>query len=327
MRVPPTWVRRVLLALALTSLMPGRFRLPRVVWLVVVYLVWESALLIAAFALWVASGFGWKLRTSAFVDAHYRLGRGMLAALFWVFRAVLRLDIVAEGDGEAFADLLGPGAPLVVASRHGGPGDSFILVHTLLSRADRHPRIVLKDTLQWDPGIDVLLHRIPSRFITPSGFGTRRAGGGRSVEEDIADLSHEMRGRDAVVIFPEGGQVSAGRRTARIARLRAAGRHRLAARADRLQHVMPPQPGGVFAALGAAPEADAVLIGHTGLDRLHSLRDIWRELPMDKRLTMHAWRVPRGEIPPQREAQAEWLFGWFERIDGWITTESDRRSV
>ena len=46
--------------------------------------------------------------------------------------------------------------------------------------------------------------------------------------------------------------------------------------------------------------------------------DIWRELPMDKRLLMQWWQVPRDEIPQDREDQIEWLFGWWERIDLWI---------
>ena len=51
---------------------------------------------------------------------------------------------------------------------------------------DREPRVVLKDTLAWDPVIDVLLRRIPARFITPqpgkgAGDGARAAdrGAGR----------------------------------------------------------------------------------------------------------------------------------------------------
>ncbi len=353
MRLPPIWVRRVvfapavivlavvlllsaplwlLIALALTSLVPGRFRVPRVAWLVIVYLVWDAAVIVCAFVLWVASGFGWKLRTPAFVDAHYRLGAVALRVLFWVFGAVLRLRIVTTGSDDtdaaaartAFARLLAPGSPLVVASRHGGPGDSFILIHTLLNEAERRPRIVLKDTLQWDPAIDVLLHRIPARFITPSGFGARRTGGGRSVEEQIAELADGLGDSDALVIFPEGGQVSARRRASRVARFRSAGNEKLAVRAEAMQHVMPPQPGGIYAALAAAPEADVVLIAHTGLDRLQTIGDIWRELPMDKRLTMRAVRVPRGRVPTGRAEQAEWLFGWFEGIDAWVAEQGPR---
>ncbi|GAA1998343.1 1-acyl-sn-glycerol-3-phosphate acyltransferase [Microbacterium ulmi] len=347
MRIPPRWLRRVvfapllvvatafvigleplwlIVALALTSLVPGRFRLPRVVLLATVYLLWDTALVVVLFVLWIASGFGWKLRSPAFLRAHYRVGAWALRALFWVFGGVLRLDIVTTGSDDpdaaaAHADfqaLLSPGAPLVLAARHGGPGDSFILVHTLLNAVDREPRIVLKDTLQWDPGIDILLNRLPTRFITPSGFGAKRAGGGVGVEERIADLATGLDDDDALVIFPEGGQVSAKRRRSRIERLRTSGRIELAQRARALRHVMPPQPGGVHAALDAAPDADMVFIGHTGLDRLLTLGDIWRELPMDKRITMHAWRVPHAEIPQGRDAQAEWLFAWFERIDAWI---------
>ncbi len=345
MRLPPIWVRRVflgpfvivaavtmlaltpvwlLVAIALTSLVPGRFRLPRVLWLVTVYLLWDAALVVTLFALWIASGFGWTLRSPRFVHAHYRVGAVALRLLFRVFGSVLRLEIVTvAGEGESFERMLAPGVPIVVASRHGGPGDSFILIHTLLNTAHREPRIVLKDTLQWDPAIDVLLSRIPASFITPTGFGKKTAGGGSGVERSIAALAEGLDADDALVIFPEGGQVSAHRRQSRIDRFRAAGREDLAERAEGLRHVMPPQPGGVHAALETASDADMVFIGHTGLDQLITIGDIWRELPMDKRITMRAWRVPAAEIPDDRDAQADWLFSWFERIDAWIGEHSN----
>ncbi|WP_239065979.1 1-acyl-sn-glycerol-3-phosphate acyltransferase [Microbacterium hibisci] len=361
MPLPPTWLRRLVLAplvivaaatmlvltpvwliiaLALTSLVPGRFRLPRVLWLVTVYLLWDAALVIAMFGLWIASGFGYALHRPAFVTAHYRLGGWALRVLFWVFGGVLRLTISTTGRDDAddlvrlprrardrdagapgraeFDALFAPGTPLVVASRHGGPGDSFILIHTLLNQVARRPRIVLKYTLQWDPAIDLLLHRIPARFIVPSGFGRGRAGGGARVEEALGDLAAGLGPDDAFVIFPEGGQVSPSRRRSRIQRLRAAGREAMADRAEALQHVMAPQPGGMHAALDAAPDADVVFIAHTGLDRLVTLRDVWRELPMDKGITMRAWRVPRADIPDGLDARAAWLFDWFARIDAWI---------
>ena len=33
---------------------------------------------------------------------------------------------------------------------------------------------------------------------------------------------------------------------------------------------------------------------------------------------MRWWRVPRAEIPADREARIDWLFGWWEQIDRWI---------
>lgn len=362
MRLPPTWLRRLILAplvvvaavallsvtpislliaLALTSLVPGRFRLPRVLWLVTVYLVWDAVLVVVLFLLWIASGFGWKLRTPTFVDLHYRVGALALRVLLMIFSRVLRLEMVAAGAADpatdpevrlansdsnvvsaraAFVELFSSGSPLIVASRHGGPGDSFILIHTLFNGVHRRPRIVLKDTLQWDPAIDILLNRVPTRFITPTGFGGKR-GGGAGVEQRIGELAQGLGPDDALVIFPEGGQVSATRRRHRIDKLRRAGRLELAARAEELRHVMPPQPGGVHAALQATPDSDMILIGHTGLDQLLTLGDIWRELPMDKRIIMRAWRVPHHQIPTDREALAAWLFDWFEHIDAWIEAQ------
>ena len=350
-RMPPTWVRRILLgplvivaaltmlvltplwllvALALTSLVPGRFRLPRVLWLVTVYLLWDAMLVIAMFALWIASGFGFAIRRPGFVTAHYRLAAWGLRGLFWIFAGVLRLTITTTGSDDedaggraAFDMLFAPGTPLIVASRHGGPGDSFILIHTLLNEVARRPRIVLKYTLQWDPAIDVLLHRVPAQFIVPSGFGRTPRGGGVRVEEALARLATGLGPDDAFVIFPEGGNVSPTRRTSRIKRLRDAGREQMAERAEAMRHVMAPQPGGMHAALSAAPDADVVFIAHTGLDRLVTLRDIWRELPMDKGIAMRAWRVPRGEVPDDLDAQAAWLFDWFARIDAWIDAHPD----
>ena len=85
-----------------------------------------------------------------------------------------------------------------------------------------------------------------------------------------------------------------------------------------MTHVLAPRPGGFLAALDAAPGADVVLVAHTGLDHMATVADVWRELPMDKRIVMRWWQVPREEIPDGREERIDWLFGWWERIDDWI---------
>ena len=346
MRPPPKWVRRLIIApvvvvlglaallaiplallifLALISLVPRHVRALRVVWLAFVYLVWDAVLLVVLFVLWIASGFGWKLRSPAFQRAHYRIAAFALRSLFWIFGASLRLTIDTSGaEGDEPADRSGvfaPGIPLIVASRHAGPGDSFILIHVLLNQAHRMPRIVLAQKLQWDPGIDVLLSRVPSRFIAPAGFGPTRTGGGSRVEAEIGALASGMSGDDALVIFPEGGNFTDGRRRSRIDRLRGSGHEDMAERAEGFTHVMAPHPGGVHAAL-AAGESDVVFVAHTGLEELVTMRDIWHALPMDKRITMHAWRVPRSQIPEQADAQVAWLFDWFARIDAWIEEHS-----
>jgi hypothetical protein len=85
-----------------------------------------------------------------------------------------------------------------------------------------------------------------------------------------------------------------------------------------MTHVLAPRPGGVLAALEAAPEADVLMVAHTGLDHLLTVGDLWRELPMDKQITMRWWQVSREEIPEGREERIDWLYGWWERVDDWI---------
>ena len=302
----PVWL---ILAAALSPLWPGRLRPLRILWLAIVYLTCEAVLLVVMLGLWIASGFGWRLRTAYFEGIHYDLVQGTMWVLFREGRRVLRLRIETEGPTPAAH----PGRPILVCCRHAGPGDSFVLIHTLMAWYDREPRVVLKDTLAWDPAIDALLNRIPARFITPNP-----GDGGAHLEEQIASLAHGLDENDAFVIFPEGGNFTPQRRQRGIDRLRGRGLDRMAQRAEQMTHVLAPRPGGFLAALEAAPDADVVLVAHTGLDHLVTVRDIWRELPMDKAIVMRWWQVPRDEIPAERDTQIDWLFGWWERIDAWI---------
>lgn len=335
MRVPPKWVRRVILAplvvlaaLGVTALLPAwlvvatflsifiepRLRTPRLLWMLNLYLLWDAAALLALFALWVASGFGWRIRTPRFQHAHYRLVAVMLEFLFWNAYWVLRLDIDVRVP-EGFHD---DGRPRVIASRHAGPGDSFILVHAVFDWFGRAPRIVLKDTLQWDPAVDVVLNRLPNRFIAPPPASGRRRPSDRALQERIRDLASDMGPNDALVIFPEGGNFTERRRSRAIERLRAAGLSAAAERAARLQNVMAPRPGGFFAAVDASPDADVFFVAHTGLDRIRTVTDVWRELPTDKTIIMRFWNVPRSEIPADHVERNDWLMREWERIDEWI---------
>jgi len=301
----PLWL---VAAAALSPVLPGRLRPLRILWVALVYLTCEALLLAVMLGLWVASGFGWRLRTAYFEGIHYDLVQGTMWVFFRVARRVLRLRIETEGPTPAAH----PGRPILVCCRHAGPGDSFVLIHTLMAWYDREPRVVLKDSLAWDPAIDVLLNRIPARFITPSPAE------GDRLEDQIASLATGLDENDAFVIFPEGGNFTPQRRQKAIDRLHKLGMERMAQRAERMTHVLAPRPGGFLAALDAAPDADVVLVAHTGLDHLLTVGDVWRELPMDKRIVMRWWQIPRGEIPPGREARIDWLFGWWEQIDAWI---------
>lgn len=301
----PVWL---FVAVLLSPLVPGRLRPLRLLSLALLHLVMESVLLVVMFGLWVASGFGWKLRTPAFERMHYRLVKWYLVVFFREARRVLRLRIVTEGPApDAF-----PGHPLLVCCRHAGPGDSFTLMYALMHWYAREPRVVLKDTMAWDPAIGVVLNRLPARFVSPNPAA------GTDVDALVGELAHGLDDNDAFVIFPEGGNFTPARRDRAIARLQRLGLHSMAERADRMVHVLAPRPGGFLAALDGAPDADVVLVAHTGLDHLLTVADLWRELPMDKQIVMRWWRVPRAEIPAGREERIDWLYSRWEEIDRWV---------
>ncbi len=301
----PLWL---IATAALSPLLPGRWRALRLFWVVILYLTAESLLLMVLLGLWLASGFGWRLRSTYFAGIHYDLAQWMLVIFFRESRRVLALKIRTDGP----VPHAHPDRPVLVCCRHAGPGDSLIVMYALLHWYAREPRLVLKDTLAWDPTIDVLLHRVPAAFISSDPDP------GEDLESKIARLASGLDANDAFVIFPEGGNFTAARREKAIARLRKLGLTRMAERAERMTNVLAPRPGGFLAALDAAPEADVMMVAHTGLDHLVTVTDVWRELPMDKELIMRWWEVPRAEIPAGREERIEWLFAWWEKIDEWI---------
>jgi 1-acyl-sn-glycerol-3-phosphate acyltransferase len=301
----PLWL---IVAAALSPVLPGRWRALRLLWVVILYLTCESVLLAVRLGLWLASGCGWRLRSAYFEGIHYDLVQGVMWIFFREARRVLRLRIVTDGPTPDAH----PGRPLLVCCRHAGPGDSFTLVHALMHWYSREPRVVLKDTLAWDPMIDVVLRRIPARFISPS------PGRGEDLESQIAALATGLDENDAFVIFPEGGNFTPERRQRAIDRLRRLGMERMARRAEAMTNVLAPKPGGLIAALDAAPEADVLMVAHTGLDHLATVGDLWRALPMDKQIIMRWWTVPRDEIPAGRDERIDWLYAWWERIDEWV---------
>jgi 1-acyl-sn-glycerol-3-phosphate acyltransferase len=330
MRLPPRWVRRVVLAPAVVALafftvttlplwllgaaaasplVPGRLRPLRLLWISVFYLLLNAAALVVMFALWLASGFGWKKRSPPFERAHYRLTGWCLMTLFWQARWTLRLRIEVSGPDP---DTAVPGRPELVLCRHAGPGDSFILIHALLNWYRREPRIVLKDTLQWDPAVDVLLNRLPNVFVAPRQ---------PAAVSQIGALAAGLESNDALVIFPEGGNFTPRRRLAAIEQLRSRGNLAAAERAEGLRNLLAPRPGGVLAALDAAPKAGVVFVAHTGLERMLTIADVWRELPMDKQITMRFWSVPSEGIPDGRVERIDWLYGWWRTIDDWIESQ------
>lgn len=250
-------------------------------------------------------------------DTSYKL---LARLLRWLYAAAVRLYgldvLIPEPVGGSDSGLPRvpelPSGPLIVLSRHGGPGDSFLLLHALLVHGHRRPRIVLKDTLTLDPFIDMVLHSVPHRFVNPDPDR------GEDTAAEIGHLATDMGPGDVLVVFPEGGNFTPGRRIRAIARLRRRGLRDSAERAKRLHHVLPPRPAGVFAAIDAASAADVVFVTHTGLDHMESVADVWRSVPLAEPVEATWWSIPAARIPLDQEARLRWLQDNWAQVDAWI---------
>jgi 1-acyl-sn-glycerol-3-phosphate acyltransferase len=343
MRLPPRLLRRVLgpmlllvcfvvtlvllpvltvVAMVASRWLPGRWRAVRLLYFALVWITVELVALIAAVALWIVSGFGWRLRHARFEQAHYHVLRVCLGLIVWAGQHLFRLRLETDEVSWSPLDDGIPGSEnaMIVLCRHAGPGDSLLLMDTLMNRDHlRKPRVVMKDTMQADPMVDVYFHRLPARFIDPAPG----ASAGDAVEATIADLARGLDIEDAVLIFPEGGNFSPQRRARAITKLRQRGHTTYADRAEDMKHVMPPKPGGVGAAMDAAPHADVVFVAHTGLEHIASVRDAWREIPVDKTLHLRWWFYPADEVPQNHDERLAWLYACWEDIDSWIADHAE----
>ena len=325
--VPPTLVRRVVIAplvalaevamiavspllsavAAIVSPLTGGWRPLRLLAIGVGYAGRHLACAAACFGLWLASGLGRRADSPRFQRAHYAVLRWFVGGVYRSVTRWARVTVEVTGSEEATEALSARRRPVVVLSRHAGEGDSLLVLHELLCRHRRRPRVVLHQALRMDPLIDVLGGRLPNCFVDPRGGDT---------EVEIAAMSRDLGADGAVLIFPEGGNFSLARRLRGIKRLQAAGHHEEAAWARDMEHVAAPRPGGALAALEAAPDADVVFIGHVGVPA--GLADLWRQLPARQTVKLRMWLVGGGDLPPGHEERIDWLFGWWRTLDDWV---------
>jgi 1-acyl-sn-glycerol-3-phosphate acyltransferase len=323
---------------------PRRSRLLRVIILGLAWSTGEVAALAVFLCLWLVSGFGGRLETEPYQARQYALMRRFLDLIYRVAGRTCGLRVTVTGPPQTMPPQTMPpqtippqtmppqtgprggDRPLIVLSRHAGPGDSLLLIHHLLSACERRPRVVMKATLQLDPTVDVLANGLPNAFLRRAAQAGKAAGS-RQHTEQIRRLAAGMTPASALVIFPEGGNWTPLRWQRAADRLRRAGRPDLAERAAAMPNVLPPHASGALAAIAACPHADVVFVAHTGLDRLVSVRDVWHSLLTDMEVRARWWRVPAASVPRSvsHDAQVTWLYDWWARIDAWITAENPVR--
>jgi len=338
--LPPPLVRRLILApvvvvfavafivlspaLAILALVfglaarsrPGRMRSLRLTCFALIWFIAETATLFMLLGLWLVAGFGGRLSTEPYQERHYRVVRWFLDVMYDGAERTYGLHVeIAEPELTPEERIARLARPIIVLSRHAGPGDSFLLVHELLTKYQRRPRVVMKASLQFDPSLDVVGNRLPNVFIKAGQTGES------IYTQQIERLASGLDARGALVIFPEGGNWTPNRWYRGIRRLERQGRRDLASRAAHMPNLLPPRPGGTLAGIKACPDADVIFVAHAGLVSIISIGDVWKNFPINQVIRARWWRVPFDEVPRDatHEEQVQWLYDWWERIDAWIT--------
>ncbi|HUB43304.1 MAG TPA: 1-acyl-sn-glycerol-3-phosphate acyltransferase [Streptosporangiaceae bacterium] len=337
MRPPPTAVRRtaidpvwlplgiaaalLLLAAAtvagLAAALTRRRRLLRLALFGALYLIVDVSLVISCALLWLRHPMPTRRDQARWSQSHQNLLSRVLSVLVGAARPLLgfAVEVQEPPDQEHIA-----GRPLLVLARHGGPGDSFALVHLLMSRYRRRPAIVLKEELRWDPGLDVILSRLPCCFVK------QREGAG--IASRLTELARNLDSDDAILLFPEGGNWTPVRHRRAIVRLIRAGRRQAADDAESNPNVLPPRPSGVLACLAGRPDLGVAIVAHTGLEDLVSPATVWRALPVTGRpMTVRWWYEPAEAVPDADEDRREWLRLHWAIVDSWIDARKAARSA
>ncbi len=322
---PPLWARllmqllwpgmAVLLTLVAMVVVPlglllwpvdRRLKTVRVMLLLLVYLWEDVGVLLECWLLRLRSPRG---RSKTWVADHEELIRHALDNVLRAAKKLVGFHVELDGELDYGTD----DRPLVVLSRHAGPADSLALGWVLTQHAGRVPRIVLADKMLWDPGIAAVLQRLDSFFVpTSTGAGDDRLAG-------VAELAETLSGRDALLIFPEGRNWTAGRQVIEAERLEAAGDHERARVVAQRKFVLPPKHKGVAAILAAQPEADVMVVAHTGLELLDSPRDIWDAIPLkENRLLIRGRTFTGAEVPQEPDEVAVWLEQQWGQVNAWV---------
>lgn len=252
---------------------------------------------------WLAFGFGRGFHTRAAQRAHFGLQRWWTGALLTAAEKTVGLRIQVDDPAPAAA------GNAIVLGRHTSIGDAVIPAVLLSNLLGLDPRYVVKRSLMWSPCIDLVGHRLPHHFVE------RNTDDNRGELAAIRAIGTGLDSRTSVVIFPEGTFFTPERKARAIERLRNGSRPELAARAERLQHLLPPRPAGTLALLDGAPHADVVLLGHLGFEQFTSLASIRRAVPFRAPVRVWMWRVPRAQVPEGAEARVDWLYDQWLALD------------
>ncbi len=174
--------------------------------LFVAYFLHELIALIALGVLWVVAGLGRRIGSSKSQRRHWRLAAWFFGWLAETGRRALEIDVQADPTPEAVRALESDD-PLIVFSRHAGPGDTIFIIDELLSRFHRRP----ERRLQGDDRDRS--ERRPDRLSpSPGHAGHLRPGGVRGADQEAHRRARAARLRSCCFPRAATSPPSAGAR-------------------------------------------------------------------------------------------------------------------
>ncbi|MFW2334583.1 1-acyl-sn-glycerol-3-phosphate acyltransferase [Ilumatobacter sp.] len=257
----------------------------------------ECVGVVRAFGLWVRGRGGDQ-------DANYALMSWWAGALMAAMRTTTGRDPRIEGADQLVA------GDAIVLSRHASFGDSLLSGWALATELRLQPRYVLKKELLFDPCLDIVGLRVPNHFLD------REASDGSVELNAIREMARGIGPGVVGVIFAEGTRSNDAKRERALEKIAEREPDR-AARLAHLRRLLPPRPAGSMAMLAGAPDADVVLVWHTGFDGLDSLSGMLRQVSRGlTEMRFVARRVPRAEVP-DGDAFVSWL------DEQWLAMDAD----
>lgn len=274
--------------------------------------VWLELLGLAAAAwIWLRTLGGTRGRALQFLEANQHLQVAWNQAVFATGARLFGVHVHLDNPHV----LTGTG-PVVVLVRHVSTVDTVLPIVLLSPVGRRSFRFVLKHALLADPCLDVVGQRLPNHFV-------RRGLEDNSQEVTaIAQLAASLTHNDALVMFPEGGRFSLGRRRRLLARLSHASRAKDLAYAQSLTHTLPPLTNGTLVALAAARDAGAgvLIMGHRGLDGTAGFPQFAAGGLVHARVDVKLWRIEAAQLTGSPQQLAEVLCNHWREMDAWVAS-------
>ncbi len=118
--------------------------------------------------------------------------------------------------------------------------------------------------------------------------------------------------REGALIYPEGTRFSESKRSQLLERY--AGSQDMLGQLKRWTELLPPRLGGTLALLGANPGRDLIFCAHVGFEGSSHFSTLINGSWIGAHIRISFWRVPAKAVPTETDAQREFLFDQWDRM-------------